>query len=259
MALNSEQLNKLFLAATLGQPLETTGLELTEEVLSAYDEIVADLQDVPKGVTADPVFDWADDKYDDLIERSIKAHGGPRSLDELNQMSKMSLVSKATNEQRFTLGPMYVPDSLDAHGEWTDAEELQKAVWEYVRKGDRRIRLQHNRDVVAGEWVEIMTFPYTMSVPMNKADGSRADLSFPKDTVFLGVVWEPWAWELIKRGELRGYSIGGKAERLYVDLEDVQKEEPTATGVHVDTIMGQQPSAELPKRKKKKDVRSEEQ
>jgi hypothetical protein len=260
MALSSDMLNTILLAATLGQSLESTGVPITEETKAAYKEVVAELEQAPAGVGVQPVFDWADDRYDDLIERSQAAHGGPRSLDEMTKAASMSLVSKAAEERRFTLGPMYVPDRVDAHGEWTDSAELQKAVWEYVRKGDRRIRLQHNRDVVAGEWVEIMTFPYEMAVPMNKADGTRTELAFPKDTVFRGVVWEPWAWDLVKSGKLSGYSIGGKAERLYVDLEDVTKEEPTATGVHVDSVMGNNPSAKLPsKRKKKSDVPSEEQ
>jgi hypothetical protein len=173
-------------------------------------------------------------------------------------MQKMSLVSKSVNEDRYTLGPMYIPDSLDAHGEWTDSEELQKSVWDYVRKNDRRIRLQHNKDVVAGEWVEVMAWPYEVSVPMQKADGSMQDTLFPKDTVFLGVVWEPWAWEMIKAGNLRGYSIGGRAQRLEVDLPLVKDDAgatvsgPTVNTVHVDTVMSGQ------KKKPKKDVKVSE-
>ena len=41
-----------------------------------------------------------------------------------------TLVSKQVTERMFTLGPMYVPNVKDAHAEWTDPEELQKAVWE---------------------------------------------------------------------------------------------------------------------------------
>lgn len=157
-------------------------------------------------------------------------------------------VSKAEDMKRYTLGAMYIPDRLDAHAEWTDAEELQQAVWSYVRSGDRNIRLQHNRDVVAGEWVEIMAFPYELTVPVQQVDGSTQVHTYPPDTVFLGVVWEPWAWELVQSGKILGYSIGGKAERLYVDLEEVQKEEestpssdgPLASDVHVDTIINQQ-------------------
>ena len=129
-------------------------------------------------------------------------------------------VSKALDEKQFTLGPMYIPNQLDAHDEWTDDSELQQAVWKYVQSGDRRIRLQHNRDVVAGEWVEIMTLPYQTQVPMLKADGTTQPVNFPQNTVFLGVIWDDWAWDKIKKAEIRGYSIGGRAERMYVDLDE---------------------------------------
>jgi hypothetical protein len=127
---------------------------------------------------------------------------------------------KKEQERRYTLGPLYIPDRVDAHGEFTDADELQKAVWKYVRDGDRRIRLQHNRDVVAGEWVEVMTWPYEMTIEHQMADGSIQKAEYPANTVFMGVVWKDWAWNLVKQGKVRGYSIGGKAERVEVELED---------------------------------------
>ncbi len=131
-----------------------------------------------------------------------------------------TLVSKAERERRYTLGPMYIPDRKDAHAEWTDADELQKAVWDYVKKGDRRIRLQHDLDKVAGEFVEIMAWPFEVEAPMVRKDGSSRPMKFPANTVFLGVQWEPWAWEMVKEGKILGYSIGGKAQRLLVDLPD---------------------------------------
>lgn len=131
-----------------------------------------------------------------------------------------TLFSKADNERRFTLGPMYIPNRLDAHNEWTDPDELQKAVWDYIRKGDRRIRLQHNKDVVAGEALEVMAWPYEVEVPMVMKDASTQPVTFPANTVFLGVQWQPWAWELVKSDKLRGYSIGGRAQRLLVDLPE---------------------------------------
>ena len=154
------------------------------------------------------------------------------------------------DERKFTLGPLYIPNTTDAHSEWTDADELQVAVWEYVKSGDRRIRLQHNRDVVAGEWLEVMTFPYELSVPMMKANGTTSQVTYPPNTVFMGVQWNDWAWDLVKAGKLRGYSIGGKAKRISADLPEpeevkVELSSPDVNSVHVDTIM--KPS----KRKKK--------
>jgi hypothetical protein len=165
------------------------------------------------------LFDGDIDLYE--VEESELKNVAPQVLDEVTKSLTQTFdVSKATEERRFTLGPMYIPNSLDAHNEWTDDTELQQAVWKYVQSGDRRIRLQHNRDVVAGEWVEIMTLPYQTQVPMLKADGTTQPVNFPQNTVFLGVIWDDWAWDKIKKGEIRGYSIGGRAERMYVDLDE---------------------------------------
>jgi len=122
---------------------------------------------------------------------------------------------------RYTLGPWYVPYSSDAHGEWTDPNELQQALWGYVRSGDRDIRLQHNVDIVAGEWVEAMTWPYEVSLPMVQAgSGAVSNVKFPAGTVFLGVIWKPWAWELVKQGKIGGYSMGGTGAGIEVDMPE---------------------------------------
>lgn len=130
-------------------------------------------------------------------------------------------LTKAVQKQgpdRYTLGPWYVPNQLDAHGEWTDPDSLQKALWGYVESGDRDIRLQHDRSIVAGRWVEAMSWPFEVEVPLTKADGTVTKYKYPAGTPFLGVQWEPWAWELVEKGLLRGYSIGGTSDRLLVDL-----------------------------------------
>ena len=128
-------------------------------------------------------------------------------------------MQKAEDEKRFTVAPWYVPNSLDAHSEWTDPEELQKALWDYVKSGKREIRLQHVPDTVAGYWLEAMTMPFETEVPMqNLAEGTVVKRKFPEGTVFLGVQWEPWAWDLVKQGAIRGFSIGGKAARKDEEL-----------------------------------------
>lgn len=242
MALNSDDLTRVMLAVSLNAPIDKIGIPVTDEVAELYLQLLDEIAESPDGAYISPPNEWQDDRWDALIEATDKAWGAPRTLAELNTPS---LVSKAVDERKFTLGPMYIPNKLDAHDEWTDANELQSAVWEYVRKGDRRIRLQHDRDIVAGEWVEIMTFPYPMTVPVLKGD-AREEVTFPKDTVFLGVVWEDWAWQLVKSGKLRGYSIGGKAERLFAEIDEIEKGEPSVNTVHVDTIMG----GDKPKKKK---------
>lgn len=218
MALSSDQLLRVQQAATIGGDIE--GFD--DEEMAAYEEIIGELDAFDGKTMVEPVFEWPDDRYDDLIEATESAWGAPRTLSEMNksQNDDATLVSKAVEERMFTLGPMYIPNRKDAHAEWTDPDELQKAVWEYVKKGDRRIRLQHNRETVAGEWLEIMAWPYEVEAPIVMKDASESTMKFPANTVFLGVKWEPWAWQLIKAGKLRGYSIGGKAERLLADLPE---------------------------------------
>jgi hypothetical protein len=140
------------------------------------------------------------------------------------EVSNDSKVVKSVTEERFTLAPWYVPGQVDAHGEWTDAAELQKGLWKYVREADRDIRLQHNTQVKAGEWLEAVTWPFEIDVPMQKSTGGVVDTKFPANTVFLGVQWEPWAWELVKEGKINGYSVGGKGKRLLVDFNEGDEE-----------------------------------
>jgi hypothetical protein len=90
-------------------------------------------------------------------------------------------------------------------------------MWDWVRKGDRTIYLQHS-DKAAGEMVEMMTMPFPLEAELTVPNQGVTKYTFPADTPFLGVVWEPWAWELVKSGQLRGYSIGGSAKRVEADL-----------------------------------------
>jgi hypothetical protein len=157
-----------------------------------------------------------------VIEENAPEMVNPAVVQDANLLQKSDAIPnqiKKNAEMRYTLGPWYVPNRADAHNEWTDPEELQKALWGYIENGDRDIRLQHNVEIVAGKWVEAMTWPHDVEVPMLNAEtGAINKTSFPAGTVFLGVQWEPWAWDLVKKGKIRGYSIGGTGSGVNVDL-----------------------------------------
>lgn len=122
-------------------------------------------------------------------------------------------------DEMFTLGAWYVPDFVDAHGDWIATADIEKTLHDYVRSGDRFIRLQHNPDILAGEWVEAYIQRTALSVDVPDPDtGEMVKHHYPAGTPFLAVHWTPWAWELVKAGEIRGYSIGGTAESIAVDL-----------------------------------------
>lgn len=194
-------------------PPAVTGIPLwPHQVVVAFG---ADRHLVNLGGDAEPSV-WA--KMKALFQRGAE-HGDDGPEVPLGIHIESPTMAKAADaERRFTLAPWYVPDFTDAHSEWTDKEELQAALWGYVRSGDRRIRLQHNTSVVAGEWVEAVSWPYEVTLPMQKADGTVEDRTYPAGTPFLGVIWEDWAWDAVKNGLITGYSIGGKADRLLVDL-----------------------------------------
>jgi hypothetical protein len=58
-----------------------------------------------------------------------------------------------------------------------------------------------------------MALPFAIELPVIDVNGVVAAHSYPAGTVLMGVIWEPWAWELVKEGKITGYSIGGSAAR----------------------------------------------
>ena len=163
----------------------------------------------------------------DLIEDELESRGfsPPYNLGDVD--TKLLMLQKTEGplpvvkqaEQRFTLGPVYVPGIEDAHKEFTDEDTLQKAMWEWVQKGDRTIYLQHS-DKAAGEMVEMLTWPFEISTEMAVPNEGVTKYTFPANTPFMGVIWKEWAWDMVKAGKLRGYSIGGAAKRLEADLPE---------------------------------------
>jgi 2'-5' RNA ligase len=123
-------------------------------------------------------------------------------------------LAKADDAKRYTLAPLYVPDLLDSHGDWTDAEELRKMVWGYTGAGRFDIKLQHQPDITVGRCVEIVQWPYELSCEMVTGDGVTKSVTLPAGTVYQGVHWEPWAYEQIRAGKIRGMSLGGRAFKL---------------------------------------------
>ena len=213
--------NEMSKSTTVGDYLETPKLKtlsitealdrfkempmLYELILDLYEE---DYDEVEMGV----------DETGKMVCRGIEK-GNPTSAQvhvpstDWEYEKETPIIFKAEeSEKRYTFAPWYVPDSIDAHDEWADKDEVQIAFWDYLKNGDRNIRLQHNKDIVAGEWVEGATWPYPVTLPVRTIDGDK-EITFPAGTPFLGVIWEPWAWQMIKNGEITGLSIGGRGKR----------------------------------------------
>lgn len=85
-------------------------------------------------------------------------------------------VTKAA-EKRYTFGVVYLATDktsdpvLDTHQEFVLADDLQRAQWDYVRKGNRNIYLQHgDASTVIGEIVDIVTWPYEVKADFTTGD-----------------------------------------------------------------------------------------
>lgn len=123
-------------------------------------------------------------------------------------------VTKTVEEKRYTLGVVYVPGATDADDEWADADDLQSAVWEYMRKGYRGIRDTHT-DREIGELVELISWPFPVEVEAPvPGEAQVRKYALPAGSVFAGVVWSEEAWAEAKKGRLRGFSMGGRAVRV---------------------------------------------
>ena len=123
-------------------------------------------------------------------------------------------VMKAAGELQMTTAPVYVPGRLDLHGDWADAEDLQKAVLDYVASGDRGIRLQHMPQIQAGTMVATYITCTPMIVPMTVGGSVTKMVELPAGTVMQDVLWTDWAWSLVKSGKIRGMSFGGTAGKV---------------------------------------------
>ena len=136
-------------------------------------------------------------------------------------------IYKAVAEKRFTYTVVYKASKSitepikDAHREFATADELQEALWDYVRLGDRDIYVQHGMVEgigfkKAGEWVELATIPYEFEAEFKLPGQPIRKSKIPAGSIVMGVIWLPWSWKLVKKGKIRGFSFGGLAGRITV-------------------------------------------
>ncbi len=147
---------------------------------------------------------------------------------EVNPLLWKSNIMKVDLKKHYTFGVVYkattdvdFPED-DIHKEFATAEELQEAQWQYVKQNDRRIFVQHGltKDLgfkVAGQWVDICVWPYEVEAELYLPNKPVQKQVIPAGSVFMGVLWVDWAWELVKEGRIRGFSFGGTAQRKIVE------------------------------------------
>lgn len=118
---------------------------------------------------------------------------------------QVKLICSDKEEERKVYGLVYAPDVVDAHGDYTDADTLERAAHDFMLNY-QKMDVQHNFEEGAGEVVESFIAPETFTINGEEIlKGSWVLVSIASEEV----------WEAIKRGEITGYSLYGTAEVEY--------------------------------------------
>ena len=154
-------------------------------------------------------------------------------------------IVKQEPERRYTLGVVYEPDEVDAHGDMATAETIEKAAWEFAKN------LQH--PPVVAKAAQIVSAIHSgeecriditdLADDLQKARGALRDMhqddglpppgeivesyltpapfvldgvGIKKGAWLLGVQWTEDGFAKVKSGERSGLSLGGRAFRVPV-------------------------------------------
>ena len=121
----------------------------------------------------------------------------------------VKLVTKADDPQKLVYGVVYEPETEDAHGDYMDAETIEKAAHSFM-EDYQQIDKQHDFTTSAGKVVESYVAPVDMTIE---------DTTISKGTWVLVTKATDEMWEDIQKGEFTGYSLAGTAE-----VEEVKKQ-----------------------------------
>ncbi|MDR7909395.1 XkdF-like putative serine protease domain-containing protein [Bacillus velezensis] len=126
---------------------------------------------------------------------------------------EVKVIAKEADEQKLVYGIVYEPDTVDAHGDFMTAAEIEKAAHGFL-KDARQIDKQHDFHGGVGEVVESYVAP---------TDFEMNGETIKKGSWILVTKASDEVWEQIKKGEITGYSMAGTAETI-----EKQEEKPVS-------------------------------
>ncbi|MCY8065065.1 XkdF-like putative serine protease domain-containing protein [Bacillus spizizenii] len=130
---------------------------------------------------------------------------------------EVKVIAKEADEQKLVYGIVYEPDTVDAHGDFMTAAEIEKAAHGFL-KDAREIDKQHDFRGGVGEVVESYVAP---------ADFEMNGETIKKGSWVLVTKASEEIWEQIKKGEITGYSMAGTAETIEKQEEKPVSQEKT--------------------------------
>lgn len=127
---------------------------------------------------------------------------------------------KRDEEQQIVYGVVYEPDVVDAHGDFMDAGEIEKAAHVFLKEF-RNVDKQHDFTSKVGEVIESYIAP---------ADFELGGQTVTKGTWMMAVKVVDDVWQSIQKGEYTGFSLAGygNVEKAETPVEEpLTKEEST--------------------------------
>ena len=127
---------------------------------------------------------------------------------------------KRDEEQQIVYGVVYEPDVVDAHGDFMDAGEIEKAAHVFLKEF-RNVDKQHDFTSKVGEVIESYIAP---------ADFELGGQTVTKGTWMMAVKVVDDVWQSIQKGEYTGFSLAGygNVEKAAEPIEaPLTKEEET--------------------------------
>lgn len=111
--------------------------------------------------------------------------------------------------ERYVLGIAYPADRVDGHGDTMTARTVQKAAWDYLRKGAVGL---HHADGTVGHADVVESYIYRGPDWVQTATDGTTQIVKSGDWL-LGAVFDAPTWDRIQKGQFNGWSIQGLAAR----------------------------------------------
>jgi hypothetical protein len=124
-------------------------------------------------------------------------------------------IFKSADEMRYTLGIVYPANEVDFHSDYMTVEELEKAAWKVMQKGEPAVGLMH-RPGTKGAGTVVESYIYRGPKWTLKGVGGEEQTVDTGDWL-MGCVWSEDAWKAIKAGNINGYSLQGQARKQAFD------------------------------------------
>lgn len=156
------------------------------------------------------------------------------------------IIQKGTAEQRYTLGVVYEPDSVDLQGDRATADTIEKACWDFNRRLQQGGAVSKSVQAVVGAIAKALTEDGAVRVDVTalmetvEKGAGLDDMHGPPDTSIgtvvesyilpcpwvvdgvgikkgawlMGVQWSPDYFQKVKKGERTGLSMGGTAIKV---------------------------------------------